>query len=235
MDLLSIMQVTANDTLPQLSADAGTQNGSIKFFDLALKGGWIMIPLIILSVIAIYIFIERLLVINKASKNDPVFMKKIKDYISDGKIDAAIKLCKYENSPSARMVEKGISRIGRPMNDVQVTIENSGNIEVSKLEKKLPILASVAGGAPMIGFFGTVLGMIEAFYAMANAGNNIDITILSSGIYTAMVTTLAGLFIGICAYFAYNYLVSRINNIVNQMETKTMEFMDLLNAPAKIN
>ncbi|MFA7043646.1 MAG: MotA/TolQ/ExbB proton channel family protein, partial [Bacteroidales bacterium] len=130
-------------------------------------------------------------------------------------------------------IEKGISRIGRPMHDVQVSIENFGNLEVAKLEKGISVLASVAGGAPMIGFLGTVTGMVQAFFDMANAGNNVDITILSSGIYTAMITTVGGLIVGICAFFAYNYLVTRVGKIVNNMEAKTMEFMDLLNEPAK--
>ncbi|HPR33093.1 MAG TPA: MotA/TolQ/ExbB proton channel family protein, partial [Prolixibacteraceae bacterium] len=153
-------------------------------------------------------------------------------YILDGKIDAALALCRSTNKPIARMIEKGIVRIGRPLNDVNTAIENIGNLEVSKLEKGLPVLASVAGGAPMIGFLGTVMGMIQAFYDMANAGNNIDVTLLSSGIYQAMVTTVAGLIVGIIAYFGYNILVSRVENVVFKMEASTTEFMDLLNEPA---
>jgi len=193
-----------------------------------------MLPLFLLLLIAIYIFVERLLVINAASKDDPTFMNRIKDHILNGKMESAIKLCKQTNTPSSRMIEKGITRIGRPMNDVQVAIENMGNIEVSKLEKGLSVLASVAGGAPMIGFLGTVLGMVQAFYDMASAGSNVDISILSSGIYVAMVTTVAGLIVGILAYFANNYLISRIRNLVTNLETKTMEFMDLLHEPTKL-
>ena len=199
---------------------------------MALKGGWIMIPLVLLLCLAIYIFIERCIALSQAKKEDPNFMNRIKDYIHSGNIESAIKLCKQTNTPAARMVEKGISRIGHPMNDVQVAIENLGNIEVARLEKGLPLLAAVSGGAPMIGFLGTVLGMVRAFYDMASAGNNVDITLLSSGIYTAMVTTVAGLIVGILAYFAYNYLVSRVNSVVNKMESRTMEFLDLLNEPA---
>jgi biopolymer transport protein ExbB len=194
----------------------------------------LMLPLFLLLLIAIYIFVERLLVINAASKDDPTFMNRIKDHILNGKMESAIKLCKQTNTPSSRMIEKGITRIGRPMNDVQVAIENMGNIEVSKLEKGLSVLASVAGGAPMIGFLGTVLGMVQAFYDMASAGSNVDISILSSGIYVAMVTTVAGLIVGILAYFANNYLISRIRNLVTNLETKTMEFMDLLHEPTKL-
>lgn len=204
----------------------------ISFFQMALKGGWIMIPLVLLLCLAIYIFIERCIALSQAKKEDPNFMNRIKDYIHSGNIESAIKLCKQTNTPAARMVEKGISRIGHPMNDVQVAIENLGNIEVARLEKGLPLLAAVSGGAPMIGFLGTVLGMVRAFYDMASAGNNVDITLLSSGIYTAMVTTVAGLIVGILAYFAYNYLVSRVNSVVNKMESRTMEFLDLLNEPA---
>ena len=204
----------------------------ISFFQMALKGGWIMIPLVLLLCLAIYIFIERCIALSQAKKEDPNFMNRIKDYIHSGNIESAIKLCKQNNTPAARMVEKGISRIGHPMNDVQVAIENLGNIEVARLEKGLPLLAAVSGGAPMIGFLGTVLGMVRAFYDMASAGNNVDITLLSSGIYTAMVTTVAGLIVGILAYFAYNYLVSRVNSVVNKMESRTMEFLDLLNEPA---
>jgi len=205
----------------------------ISFFELALKGGWIMIPLVILLILAIYIFIERCIALKQAGKENPNFMNRIKDYIYEGNIDSAIKLCQSTNTPSARMIEKGISRIGRPMSDVQVAIENLGNIEVAALEKGLSLLAAVSGGAPMLGFLGTVLGMVRAFYDMATAGNNVDITLLSSGIYTAMITTVAGLIVGILAYFAYNYLVARVSKVVNQMESRTMEFLDLLNAPAK--
>ncbi len=205
---------------------------SINYIDMAFKGGLIMIPLLILSFVSVYIFIERYLAIRKASIEDAGFMDKIKDYIHDGKIDSAIALCQSQDYPIARMIEKGVSRIGRPLNDVNTAIENVGNLEISRLEKSLPTLATVAGGAPMIGFLGTVIGMIRAFFDMANAGNNIDVSLLSSGIYTAMVTTVAGLMIGIVAYFAYNILVAKVEKVVFKMEARTMEFMDLLNEPA---
>jgi len=236
MNLLLLLQSTAQEALPVLSnvsEDATNAAHQMRFFDMAVKGGWLMIPLVILSIIAIYIFIERLITLNAASKDDPNFMDRIKDYIYEGQIGSAVKLCKQVNTPLSRMIEKGISRIGRPMNDVQVSIEYFGNLEVAKLEKGISVLASVAGGAPMIGFLGTVTGMVQAFFDMANAGNNVNITILSSGIYTAMITTVGGLIVGICAFFAYNYLVTRVSKIVNNMEAKTMEFMDLLNEPAK--
>ncbi len=204
---------------------------STKFIDLAIKGGWIMIPIIALSIIAVYIFFERFFAIRKAGQFDTGLLEKIKAYITTGKIDAAIALCRSNPTPAARMMEKGISRIGRPLTDVNAAIENVGNLEISKLEKNLPTLASVAGGAPMIGFLGTVMGMIQAFYDMSAAGNNIDVTLLSTGIYQAMVTTVAGLIVGIIAYFAYNILVANVEKVVFKMEATTSEFMDLLNEP----
>lgn len=211
---------------------AGTQGGiSLDFIDLAIKGGPIMIPILLLSIIGVYIFVDRFIAIKKAGKFDGSLMEKVKQYITSGKIEAAVDLCKSNSNPASRMLEKGISRIGRPLNDVNAAIENVGNLEISKLEKGLPILASVAGGAPMLGFLGTVTGMVRAFYDMSTAGNNIDITLLSSGIYQAMVTTVAGLIVGIIAYFAYNILVSNIEKVVFKMEITTSEFMDLLNEP----
>ena len=205
---------------------------SLKFIDLAIKGGWLMIPIIALSIIAVYVFFDRYFAIKKAGEFDPSLLEKVKMYITTGKIDAAIALCRSNSSPMSRMLEKGISRIGRPLNDVNAAIENVGNLEISRLEKGLPALASAAGGAPMIGFLGTVTGMIRAFYDMASAGSNIDITILSTGIYEALVTTVAGLVVGIIAYFAYNTLVTDVGKIVFKMEITTSEFMDLLNEPA---
>jgi biopolymer transport protein ExbB len=191
-----------------------------------------MIPIALLFVFALYIFFERFLVIKKSSSIDPGFMNRIKDYISDNKIDSAINLCQQNASPVARMIEKGITRLGRPLEDVNAAIENVGNLEIAKMEKGLAFLATISGGAPMIGFLGTVIGMIRAFYDMANAGNNIDVSLLSNGIYTAMVTTVAGLIVGIIAYFAYNYMVARVDKLVHKMESTTMEFLDLLNEPA---
>jgi biopolymer transport protein ExbB len=217
-------------TIPQSTAEvtAVTMNA----FELALKGGWLMIILLILLLMSIYVLIERTLVINKAAKEDNSFMNRIKDYIHDGKIDAAINLCRNTETPTSRMVEKGISRLGRPTSDVMSTIENQGNIEISHLEKGLPILATAASGAPMVGFLGTVTGMVTAFMDMASAGANVDVNILSTGIYEALVTTVGGLIVGIIALFAYNYLTTRIKGIVNRLEMRIMEFMDILNEPA---
>jgi biopolymer transport protein ExbB len=204
----------------------------MNIIDLAFKGGWIMGVLLVLSFIAIFIFIQRFLIIRRANKQDEGFMNRIKDYIHDGKIDSAINLCRKTPNPAARMIEKGISRLGRPMNDVLVAIENVGNIEVAKLEKGFPILATIAAGAPMLGFLGTVTGMVRAFFDMANAGTNVDISLLSSGIYEALITTVGGLIVGIVTLFGYNYLVSQVDNVISQLESSTMDFMDLLNEPA---
>ena len=232
MNLLQITNVALTTAIDS-TAMATTEVAEMNYWEMAKKGGpWIMIPLLILSIIAVYIFIERYVAIKKASKEDKTFMDRIKDYIIDGNLDSATKLCQQMNNPMARMVEKGISRLGKPMNDILVAIENVGNIETNKLEKGFNMLATISGGAPMLGFLGTVIGMVQAFYDMANAGSNVDITVLSNGIYTAMVTTVAGLVVGIIAFFAYNFLVSMLDSVVQKMETRTMEFMDLLNEPS---
>lgn len=223
----------------QEAAEAATQmvsqaqeEMSFSLIEMAFKGGWLMIPLFLLSILAVYLFGERWWAIRKASKVDENFMRNIHDYVHEGKIKAAINMCQSHETPIARLIEKGIERIGRPLTDIQAAVENTGNVEVARLEKNLAFLATIAGGAPMIGFLGTVIGMIQAFYNMSQAGNNVDITLLSGGIYTAMVTTVAGLIVGIMAYFGYNYLVSKIDDIVYKMETYTIEFMDLLHEPA---
>ncbi len=227
-----LLQVTIQD--PTVNAlDAAPKEISMPLWDLTLKGGWIMIPIAVLSIIAVYIFVERYFAIRKASKTDENFMNRIKDYIHDGKIESALALCKSTDSPIARMIEKGIERIGRPLSDINTAIENVGRLEIFKLERGLPAMATAAGGAPMLGFLGTVTGMVKAFYDMSMAGNNIDIGILSSGIYEAMVTTVAGLTVGIIAYFGYNVLVANIEKVVNSLEANTTEFMDLLNEPVK--
>ncbi len=207
---------------------ASSATDGFSLWEMTLNGGWLMIPLALLSLIAIYIFVERFIVIRKASKDAPYFMDRIREYLTDGKKDAAIRVCRATRAPYAAMIEKGISRMGKPAADVQAAIENVGNLQVAQLEKGFTMLATISSGAPMIGFLGTVTGMIRAFYDMANAGNNADITLLSSGIYQALTTTVAGLIVGIIAMFAYNYLVSRLDKVVNEMEAKTIEFMDLV-------
>jgi len=217
----------------EAAAAANSEVTRMGLWELFTKGGWLMWPLLILGGVTVFIFVERYMAIRKASVLDMNFMNRIRDYISDGKIRSAIDLCRKTNTPIARMVEKGIERIGRPMSDIQSAIENVANLEVSKLENGLPFLATIAGGAPMIGFLGTVIGMVEAFFALANAGSSANISVLAGGIYEALVTTVAGLAVGIVALFAYNALVARINGVMKLLEGKTMEFMDLLNEPAE--
>ncbi len=231
---MNILQIstTAIDSLQNASMSVDTQATTMNAFDLAVKGGWIMGVLLILLFLSIYVLIERTLVIKKARQEDATFMNRIKDYIHEGKVDAALGLCRKTDTPAARMVEKGISRIGRPMSDVTSAVENVGNIEIAILEKGLPILATTAAGAPMIGFLGTVTGMVKAFMSMAGEGANVDVTTLSTGIYEALVTTVGGLVVGIIAMFAYNYLTTLIKGVINKMEMRIMEFMDILNEPA---
>lgn len=232
INLLFFLQSEANEAVAEaIAQDTGVLK--IPFIELAQKGGWLMIPILLLSFVAVYIFFERFFAVRRASQIDVNFMNRIKDYIHDGKLDAALALCQSFNNPAARMVEKGIRRIGRPLNDVSAAIENTGKLEIYQLEKGLPLLATVAGGAPMIGFLGTVMGMVRAFYDMAQQANNIDVGLLSNGIYTALITTVAGLIVGIIAYFAYNVLVARVEKVVFKLEGTTTEFLDLLNEPAK--
>lgn len=205
----------------------------LSFFELVfdVNSLWIMIPLIIMLGIAIYIFAERLLTLNKACHEDRNFMNNIRDFIHDGKIDSALALCKGNETPLARMIEKGLSRLGKPLNDISAAIENTGKLEVQKLEKGVSIVGTISGAGPMLGFLGTVVGMVVAFHDMSANPNNLDISTLSSGIYTAMITTVGGLIVGIIAYFFYNILVNRISNAVYMLEAKSTEFMDMLHEP----
>ena len=219
----AVTEVAENPVLTEVVEVANEMN----LWDMATKGGWIMIILALLSILCVYIFVERLVVIRKASKVDLVFMDRIHDYVKTDELKSAINYCRITNTPVANMIEKGIERIDRPASEVQAALENAGNLEVAKLEKGLSVMATISSGAPMIGFLGTVLGMVRAFWEMANAGNNIDITLLSSGIYEAMITTVGGLVVGIVAMFAYNYLVSRVNDVANVLEAQTLSFMDV--------
>ena len=231
-ELEGVAEQAVNEYAQAATAQVIPQEQSFSLIQMASKGGWLMIVLVLLSIIAIYIFGKKWWMINRANKIDKNFMRDIRDYIHEGKIKSAAMLCQRYDSPIARLVEKGIERIGRPLSDIQTSVENTGNVEVARLERGLPFLATIAGGAPMIGFLGTVIGMVQAFFDMANAGNNIDITLLSNGIYTAMITTVGGLIVGILAYFGYNYLTSRISDLVFRMESATIDFMDLLHEPA---
>jgi len=237
--ILQIVQTTAsasdtvNQALTTLPQTAKPSEISLSIWDLALKGGPIMIPIALLSILGIYIFIERYIVIGRASKEDSNFMNNIRDFMHNGRLDSALSLCHNNNTPIARMIEKGLQRLGRPLGDINAAIENVGSLEVAKLEKNISLLATVSGAAPMLGFLGTVTGMVKAFYDMSMAGNNLDIQLLSSGIYQAMVTTVAGLVVGIIAYFCYNILVARVQKIVFMLQFRASEFMDLLHEPAK--
>lgn len=216
------------------AAAASEETLSIGFWDLFMGGGWLMWVLVALAAVMIFIFVERFIAIRRATRVDNNFMNRIRDYILEGNINAAIDLCRRTDSPVARMIEKGIERIGRPMGDIQTAIENVANVEVAKLEAGLPWLASISGGAPMIGFLGTVVGMVQVFIDMsANQSGAIELSQLSAGMYVAMVTTVGGLIVGIPAYFAHNYLVARIEKLVFRMEASTIAFMDILNQPVK--
>lgn len=208
---------------------------TLSIWELITSGGtggkMIMLTLAILLFVAIYLYIERLLTISKASKVDVNFMNNIKMNITQGKLDAAKMLCAQTNSPVSNLINKGISRIGKPLEDINTAIENAGKLEIYKLEKNVSTLATIAGAAPMIGFLGTVIGMILAFHKMASGGGQIEVGALSEGIYTAMTTTVAGLIVGIIAYIAYNHLVVKTDKVVHKMEANATDFLDLLNEP----
>ncbi|RLD45666.1 MAG: MotA/TolQ/ExbB proton channel family protein [Bacteroidetes bacterium] len=213
---------------------AGTEGElTLPILDLVLRGGWIMGIIGVLSVIAFYIFFERYFIIGRAAREDKGFMDNIRTFIHEGKLESAKALCVANKSPIGRMIDKGLTRIGKPLNDINTAIENVGKLEVSKLEKNVAGLATIAGAAPMLGFLGTVIGMIRAFYDMSMAGNNINIELLSRGIYQAMITTVGGLVVGITAYIFYNILVARIQKVVYKLEITATEFMDVLHEPAK--
>ena len=216
-----LQTITSGAMIQNAPTEAVEQATEIKLsiLDLAMKGGWI-------------IFIERYITVKRATRYENSFMERIREYMKDGRIDSAKALCQGSGSPIARMIEKGLSRIGRPLSDINTTIENVGTLEVAKLEKGVTLLSMIASAAPMIGFLGTVTGMIRAFYNMSMAGNNIDIELLSGGIYEAMVTTVGGLIVGIIAYIFYTIIVAKIQNVVNLLEAKATEFMDVLNEPA---
>ncbi|MBE2246344.1 MAG: MotA/TolQ/ExbB proton channel family protein [Candidatus Competibacteraceae bacterium] len=231
--LLQITMGTDSAAASNPPIQPAAEETSIQVIDMAIKGGWIMIPLAIMSIIAIYIFIERFFAINKAGKEDVNFMNNIRDFILNGKLDAALSLCKATQSPISRMIEKGVSRIGRPLDDISASIENTAKLEVYKLEKSMALLATISGAAPMLGFLGTVVGMIKALFVMANSGEGVVINSLAGGIYEAMVTTVGGLTVGIIAYVGYNILVSKVEKVIYKMEARSIEFLDLLNEPGK--
>ncbi|UNZ00283.1 MotA/TolQ/ExbB proton channel family protein [Zhouia spongiae] len=219
----------------EVAEEVLSEEKTLSVVDLIMNGGVASIVIIavlfVLLAVALYIYFERLLAIKAASRVDKNFMNQIRDHVSNGKLDAARLLCAQTDSPVARLTEKGISRVGKPLEDINKAIENAGTLEVYKLEKNVSILATVAGAAPMIGFLGTVIGMILAFHQMATSGGQAEMGLLASGIYTAMTTTVAGLVVGIIAYIGYNHLVVRTDKVVHNMEANAVDFLDLLNEP----
>ncbi|GAB7257521.1 MotA/TolQ/ExbB proton channel family protein [Polaribacter sp. OB-PA-B3] len=219
----------------ELLEETVSEEKTLSIYNLIMDGGIggqiIIAILFVLLAVGLYIYFERFFAIKAASKVDENFMDEIRDYVSNGKLDEAKSLCESKNSPTARLIKKGITRIGKPLEDINTAIETAGKLEVYQLEKNVSVLATIAGAAPMIGFLGTVIGMIVAIHEIANAGGQIDIKMLSDGLYTAMTTTVAGLIVGIIAYITYNHLVVRTDKVVYQMEAKSVEFLDLLNEP----
>lgn len=222
---MTLLQVVTDTTSVE------SVNDSISVLDLALEGGFMMVPIVILSIIAIYLFFERLMIINKANQSPELFMNRVKESVLRGDINGAKMLCAQQDSPVARMIQKGLSRIGSPLKNIEASIENVGKLEIFKLEKNLSAIATIAGAAPMMGFLGTVIGMVQAFMAIAQEEGSVSPKLLSSGIYTAMITTVAGLIVGIIAYLAYNFLVTRVQKVIHKMEYTSIEFIDLLQEP----
>jgi biopolymer transport protein ExbB len=223
------------ESAQNLLENSPSQEKTLSVYKLIMDGGiggQIIIAILgVLLIVALYIYFERFFTIKKATKTDSDFMNKIRDHVSHGKIESAKVLCAQVNSPASRLVEKGISRIGKPLEDINTAIENAGRLEIYKLEKNVSVLATIAGAAPMLGFLGTVIGMIVAIHQIANAGGQLDIKMLSDGLYTAMTTTVAGLIVGIIAYIQYNHLVVKTDKVMYEMEAKSVEFLDLLNEP----
>ncbi len=222
------MQITTTleDTIPAVEGQ-----DPVSVLELLLQGGFMMIPITLLWIVAVYIFIERYLTLKKASQTPPEFMGRIRELVQKGDIQSARLICSQTDTPIANMIEKGIGRIGSPLKNIEVSIENVGKIEVFKLEKNLSLMAVISGAAPMLGFLGTVIGMIQAFIAIAQEEGSVSPKLLSEGIYTAMLTTAAGLFVGILAYLAYNYLVTRVQKLIHKMEYTSIDFIDLLQEP----
>ncbi|MDO4224652.1 MAG: MotA/TolQ/ExbB proton channel family protein [Bergeyella zoohelcum] len=220
-------QITTNNTAQEVQV--------FSLWEILTSGGIvsnvIMLLIFLLGLLAIFIFFERYFFLKRAGKETPNFLDNIKDFVQEGKIETAVDYCKTIDSPEARMIEKGLARVGRPISDISNAMQNQGQLEVSKLEKNLNILASASGAAPMLGFLGTVVGMIMAFFEISNVTGAVSPKLLASGIYTAMATTAAGLFVGIPAYFFYNFLVTKVDRLVLKIQTHTNEFLDALNKP----
>ncbi|NJN27603.1 MAG: MotA/TolQ/ExbB proton channel family protein [Cyclobacteriaceae bacterium] len=226
---MEILQITTSSPADTLAVSAGQD--SVALISLVLQGGYMMIPIFLLSIVAFYVFVERIRVIGRAAKTPAGFMDNIKRMVAGGDLSGAKVLCQQSDTPIGRMIGKGLSRIGSPLKNIEVSIENVGRIEIYNLEKNLSLLATISGAAPMLGFLGTVTGMIQAFIAIAQEEGAVSPKLLSAGIYEAMLTTAAGLFVGIIAYLGYNYLVTRVQKVVHNMEYTSIDFIDLLQEP----
>ena len=232
MTLLAQAASAAQDSI--MSLTEVTAEESMNILELAVKGGWIMIVLAILSVIGVYIFFERFSTLRKALKRNPLFMERIHDNIKDDDLKSAANYCRSENTPLSRIIERGVKSFNFSASSIRETIDNCANLEIANLEKGLPILSTIAAVAPMIGFLGTVTGMVRAFWEMSNAGNNIDVSLLSGGIYEAMITTVGGLVVGIISIFAYNHLVTMVDKVQNDMEAEIISFMEIVREKKEI-
>jgi biopolymer transport protein ExbB len=231
MSLLSVLLLQVDTTLKAAASTANAPVEKISLLHLLQEGGVLMIPLLLCSIILVYVFVERLLAIRKAAVVDPTFMSRIREHVTDGNLGAAKSVCKNNTSPIAKMVEKGLSRVGKPVDNIEKAMENTGKLEVYKMEKNISILSTLAGIAPMFGFLGTIAGMIILFFNVQHQGFSLET--IAGGIYTKMVTSAVGLIIGLLAYVAYMYLNAQINKNVNRMEAATVEFLDILQEPAK--
>ncbi len=225
------LQINATSTSEEIFKGGKHKVEALSLIELTIKGGWVMIPIGILSIIAVYIIIERTLTLKKADKDPERFIEKIKSLVANGNISGALSQCQEFDTPFSRMIEKGITKIGTPLTNIQASVENVAKLEVFKLERNLSILATISGAGPMLGFFGTVTGMVQAFMAISQVDGMVSPKLLSSGMYEAMITTVGGLIVGIVAYVGYNYLVSRVDNIIHKMEYSSIEFMELLQQP----
>lgn len=220
-------------SMEQVTMTAVETQEKIPVMELALKGGWIMVPIILLLLVSVYVFVERLIVIQRSMHNESGLLDSVRDYVLSDRLDSAKTLCRNTATPTSRIIEKGVDRIGKPVENIKAAMEDAGNLEVARLEKRIGWLSTTAGAAPMIGFLGTVTGMVRVFFDMASKGSNIEVGTLANGMYQAMVTTVAGLIVGIIAYVCYNIVVSRIGRVTHEFESRSAQFMDLLNEPVK--
>jgi len=223
--LLQVDTTAAADSLQAASAEGSS------LLDLLLLGGWVMVPLFLLSVLTIYLFIERIITIRQAGANPEAITERVRDYVRNGDVEGAISYCEQKDVPITRILKQGLERLGRPISEIQDAVQAAGKHETFELEKRTNLLASIAGIAPMLGFFGTVVGMIRAFQEIQNLQGNVNPSVLAGGIWEALITTAAGLLVGILALFAYNFLLERIRRLTNDMERSATDFIDLLQEP----